>query len=91
MRDLQKVPWMENFFMLPGHKSISSAFNISEEKRSTCGVDTIIKNGYYPMDVASGLAVHALLNGNNLDRVNLISYLLLYSTLPNKISRFLFT
>ena len=90
MRDLQKVPWMENFFMLPGHKSISSAFNISDEKRSTCGVDTIIKNGYYPMDVASGLAVHTLLNGNNLDiRVNLISYLLLYSTLPNQIFLFL--
>eukprot|EP01036_Dinobryon_divergens_P023670 gene23670-32043_t len=75
MRDLQKVPWMKNFFMLPGHKTFSSAFNISDEKRSTCGVDTIIKNGYYPMDVASGLAVHALLNGNNLDRIESIKVL----------------
>jgi hypothetical protein len=76
---------MENFFMLPGYKSISSAFNISDEKRCTSGVDTIIENGFYPMDAASGLAVHALLNGNNLESVNLniILYLLLYFTLTD--------
>ena len=62
---------MENFLMVPGHKSLSSVLNIFDENRSDNGVDTIINNGYYPMDAASGLAVHALLSGNNCDKVNL--------------------
>ena len=61
--------------MVPGHKSFLSVLNISEEFHQKSGVDAIIKNGYYPMDAASGLAVHALLSGYNHDKVNRVLFL----------------
>ena len=70
-KNLHSVPWMDNFLMIPGHKSLSSVLNISEEfRQNNSRVDAMIKNGYYPMDAASGLAVHALLSGYKHDKVN---------------------